>query len=77
MRVLLHIDEVGDEVVWVTLKGYSDENEFYYGKMLNELDTDCGVHNGDLIAFFPVKFKEEDELVLVTMPNLKLVAEDE
>ena len=77
VRVLLHIDGVGDEVVWVTLKGYSDENEFYYGKMLNEPDTDCGVHNRDLIAFFPVKFKEEDELVLVTMPNLKLVAEDE
>lgn len=77
VRVLLHVEGAGDEVVWATLKGYSDENEFYYGKMLNEPDADCGVHNGDLIAFFPVKFKEEEELVLVTLPNLKLVTEDE
>lgn len=77
VRVLLHIEGAGDELVWVTLKGYSDENEFYYGKMLNEPDTDCGIHNGDLVAFLPVRFKEEDELALITMPNLKLVAGDE
>ena len=77
MRVLLHIEEASDELVWVTLKGYSDENEFYYGKMLNEPDTDCGVHNGDLVAFLPVKFKEEGELALVTTPELRLAVEDE
>lgn len=77
VRVLLHIEGTGDELVWVTLKGYSDENEFYYGKMLNEPDTDCGNHNGDLVAFLPVRFKGEGELALVTTPKLKLVAGDE
>lgn len=69
VQAILYDENIGTEAVWFTLLGLNDEGAFV-GLLLNEPEGDFGIHCGD--GMMLIKQQDEDNLMLITIPALKL-----
>lgn len=73
--VYLTKDELDPEGCWVRIIGLGDH--YFIGRLLNEPDQDFGYHEGERIAFFVNKTKDDRFICYSDLnPSRKLTAED-
>ena len=78
IRISIVDEDYGEERLWATLQGCTEDGLYYVGKLLNEPGQNFGVHAGDLVALVPDRGADGmGELAFLTTPKLKLEPEDD
>ena len=78
IRISIVDEDYGEERLWATLQGCTEDGHYYVGKLLNEPGQNFGVHAGDLVALVPDRGADGmGELAFLTTPKLKLESEDD